>query len=381
MNGLMKGIVVSTAIIGMIFVFFGGMLYILNTGNVQLIGLIGAIIVSLIIFSVYILENRSGKKTALWISLCLAGGLAYAAPHYYKESFGKVDDSDSILSLFAYEPFTDSEKLARLDQQASFQIEGEVPILDGATALYPLFAAFAEATYPEDTYEPHKGPVATTKTSSAYNRLIKGNVDVIFAAEPSSGQKQAAEEAGVELKLTPIGREAFVFFVNSRNPVTDLAREEIQGIYSGDFESWEQLGGKDDEIRAFQRPADSGSQTMFIKFMGDKEIEEPEIEEVAEGMGGIIEEVASYRNYKNAIGYTFRFYSTEMVRNDKIKLLSVDGIEPSIKNIRTGEYPLTSEFYAITAGTENPNVQPFIDWILSEEGQKLVEDTGFVPVQ
>ena len=77
----------------------------------------------------------------------------------------------------------------------------------------------------------------------------------------------------------------------------------------------------------------------------------------------------------------FRYYSTEMVRNEKIKLVSVDGIEPSIENIRSGSYPLTSEFYAVTAGTENPNVQPFIDWILSEEGQLLVEDTGFVPVQ
>ncbi len=379
MNGFGKGLVVLMVIVGMIFTFFGGMLYILNTGNAQLIGLIVAIIVSLIIFSVYITEKRSGKRTIMWISLCLAGGLAYAAPHYYKESFEKVNDAE--VDLFAYEPFKESEKLARLDQKASFQIDGEVPILDGATALYPLFAAFAEATYPEDIYEPYKGPVATTKTSSAYNRLIKGNVDMIFAAEPSSGQIQAAEETGVELTLTPIGREAFVFFVKSRNPVTDLASEEIRGIYSGDFQSWEQLGGKDDEIRAFQRPENSGSQTTFIKFMGDKDIKEPEIEDVAAGMGGVIDEVASYRNYKNAIGYTFRFYSTEMVRNDKVKLLSVDGIEPSIENIRTGKYPLTSEFYAITAGTENPNVQPFIDWILSEEGQKLVEDTGFVPVQ
>ncbi|HSP21507.1 MAG TPA: substrate-binding domain-containing protein [Planococcus sp. (in: firmicutes)] len=342
-------------------------------------GLFGAIIISLIILFVFITENRSGKKTVIWISLVLAGGAAFAVPYYYKESFEKVNDSE--VDLFAYEPFKESEKLARLEGKASFQIEGEVPILDGATALYPLFAAFAEATYPEGLYEPYSGPVATTTTPSAYSRLIKGNADVIFAAEPSDGQKQAAEEAGVELKLTPIGREAFVFFVNSRNPVNDLSSEDIRGIYSGGFGNWKELGGKDDEIRPFQRPENSGSQTMFIKFMEDKEIKEPETEELAEGMGGIIEEVASYRNYKNAIGYTFRFYSTEMIRNDKIKLISVDGIEPSIKNIRSGKYPLTSEFYAVTAGTENPNVQPFIDWILSEEGQKLVEGTGFVPVQ
>ncbi|OHX54035.1 hypothetical protein BB777_07285 [Planococcus faecalis] len=95
---------------------------------------------------------------------------------------------------------------------------------------------------------------------------------MIFAAEPSSGQKKAAEAAGVELELTPIGREAFVFFVNSRNSVTDLASKDIQGIYSGDIENWKELGGKNDEIRPFQRPEDSGSQTMFIKFMEDQKL-------------------------------------------------------------------------------------------------------------
>lgn len=379
MNGFGKTIVGMLIIAGILFVFFGGALHILNTGDVHLFYFFGAIIISLIIFFVFIVENKSGKKTAIWISLVLAGGAAFAVPHYYKESFEKVNNSE--VDLFAYEPFTESEDLARLEGNASFQIEGEVPILDGATALYPLFAAFAEATYPVDVYEPHRGPVATTTTPSAYSRLIEGNVDLIFAAEPSSGQIQAAEKAGVELQLTPIGREAFVFFVNSRNPVDNLSSEDIRKIYSGGHGNWKELGGKDDEIRPFQRPEDSGSQTMFIKFMGDTKITEPETEEVAEGMGGMIDEVASYRNYKNAIGYTFRYYSTEMVGNEKIKLISIDGIEPSIKNIRSGSYPLASEFYAITAGTENPNVQPFIDWILSEEGQLLVEDTGFVPVR
>lgn len=379
MSGFDKVIAVFLLVAGILFVFFGGLLHILNTGNVHLLGFFGAIILSLIILLAFIISNGNGKKTVVWISLVLAGGAALAVPHYYKESFGKVNDSE--VDLFVYEPFKGSEKLARLEEEASFQIEGEVPILDGATALYPLFSAFAEATYPEGVYEPYRGPVATTTTPSAYSRLIKGNADVIFAAEPSNGQKQAAVEAGVELQLTPIGREAFVFFVNSRNPINDLSSEEIRGIYSGEIENWKELGGKSDEIRPFQRPEDSGSQTMFIKFMGNTEIQEPETEELAQGMGGIIEEVASYRNYKNAIGYTFRFYSNGMVRNDKIKLLSIDGIEPSIQNIRSGEYPLASEFYAITAGTQNPNVQPFIDWMLSEEGQKLVEDTGFVPVQ
>lgn len=379
MKQLGKVVVLLLIIAAMGYVVFGGLLFMLNTGAVHFTALLIAIFVSLIILFIYVITEGNGKRTAIWISIILVIGLGFAVPQLYKDSFAKVDDAE--VDLFEYEPFQNNEKVAALEEPASFQIEGELPILDGATALYPLFAAFAQAVYPEGIYEPYRGPVATTTTPSAYDRLIKGNADVIFAAQPSIGQKRAAEEAGVELKLTPIGREAFVFFVNARNPIDDLSSEELRSIYSGDIKNWQELGGKNDDIRAFQRPEDSGSQTTFINFMGDAPIQPPEIEDVASGMGGIIEEVASYRNYKNAIGYTFRFYSTEMVRNDKIKLVSIDGVEPSIENIRSGEYPLASEFYAITAGTDNPNVQPFIEWILSAEGQQLVEETGFVSVK
>lgn len=141
------------------------------------------------------------------------------------------------------------------------------------------------------------------------------------------------------------------------------------------------MGGEDEAIRAFQRPADSGSQTTLEKLMGKTPIMEAPTENVASGMGGIIREVSQYRNYKNALGFTFRYYSTEMVGNKKIKLLSIDGVAPTKENIQNGTYPLVSEFYAITAGTENQNVQKLIDWILSEEGQAMVEKVGYVPVE
>ena len=81
MNGFDKVIAVFLIIAGMIFVFFGGALHILNTGNTHLMGLFGAIILSLIILLVFIVGNGNGKKTIVWISLVLAGGAAFAATH------------------------------------------------------------------------------------------------------------------------------------------------------------------------------------------------------------------------------------------------------------------------------------------------------------
>ena len=270
--------------------------------------------------------------------------------------------------------------MATLGQQASLQLKGNLPKIDGATALYPLYSAFVQATYPEGYYNSYDSEVMVSKTPQAYSNLINGDVDLIVALGPSESQKNQAASRGLELKLTPIGREAFVFFVHQKNKVNGLTLQQIKDIYAGNVTDWSEVGGEKDAIRAFQRPQDSGSQTALQTLMGDVPIMEAPTEDIATGMGGIINEVAQYKNYKNAIGYTFRFYSTEMVGNSQIKLLEINGVAPSKETIRTGTYPITSEFYIVTSGTENPNVDKFIDWVLSAEGQQLVEEVGYVPV-
>jgi phosphate transport system substrate-binding protein len=116
--------------------------------------------------------------------------------------------------------------------------------------------------------------------------------------------------------------------------------------------------------------------------MGDVPIMKPRRENVPEGMGKIINQVADYRNFSNAIGYSFLFYSTEMVKNDQIKLLSIDGVYPSSGSMRNRSYPFSYNFYAITVeGVEqNENTESFIEWILSPQGQELIEKTGYTPL-
>ncbi|MFJ7406835.1 MULTISPECIES: PstS family phosphate ABC transporter substrate-binding protein [unclassified Lysinibacillus] len=298
--------------------------------------------------------------------------------YHYKMSMATVD---AEINEYYYEPFVEQNKVVKNDKKASLQLAEPLPRLDGATAMYPLYAAFVEATYPKKDYPYYDSEVKVSRTPEAYQNLISGDVDVIFAAAPSASQIKSAEINGLTFDMTPIGREAFVFFVHHKNIVENLSLEQIKQIYAGEITNWREVGGANDSIRAFQRPADSGSQTTLEKMMGDKTIMEAPAEDVASGMGGIIHEVSQYRNYKNAIGFTFRYYSTEMVGNKEIQLLSIDGIAPTKENIRNGTYPLTSEFYAVTTGTKNQNVKQFIEWIVSPEGQALVEKVGYVPVE
>ena len=345
------------------------------------------------------LGRRAGRILRYGVLAVCAGCAVWIGAGVRRDSLPTVDDRE--LLLWNYEPFQEDSRLAELDGPASLRFESPYDLrLDGATALYPVYAAFVQAVYPEAwaesgieiEYRPYDvdgSTVVCTGTIEAYERLITGQTDLIFAAAPSQDQLDRAAERGMELHLTPVGKEAFVFFVNSRNPVTGLTVEEVQGIYSGEITHWSQVGGKKQSIRPFQRAENSGSQSALLRLMDGLPLIEPEEEDRISAMDGIIRQVASYRNYRNAIGFSFRFYATEMVESGDIRLLALDGVEPTKDTIRDGSYPIASDFYAVTAaraGDErplaerNPAAAEFLDWVLSPEGQTLVEETGYVGV-
>lgn len=290
------------------------------------------------------------------------------------------------VDLIRYRPFEPGNALVVPTRKPTLSIAADYPVLDGATAAYPIYAAMGQAIYQlpdgatdEERYEFVERYLSCSNTRGAYTRLVEGTVDVVFGAQPSDAQKKAAEDAGRQLTLTPIGREAFVLFVNQDNPVSGLTTAQVQDIYTRKLTNWNQVGGRDEAILAFQRPEGSGSQTvMESKVMKGQAMAAPLKEETIEGMGGILSEVADYRNSSAAIGYSFRWYATVMNGNPGIKLLAVDGVEPTPDNIRNGSYPLTVDVYAVTAGTTNANAKRLVDWIVSDEGQALVEQVGYV---
>ena len=379
----------------MVVIFGGTTLFLFLLGNLgmfplyvtKIIPVVGtaAIIALSLTLSGYLKPQAHRIVGYGFLAVCLLS-LGYIAHGIYQDSLPTVDDRS--LMLLDYQPFSRDNQLVTLDEPADFQLETPWALrLDGATALYPVYAAFAQAVFPEsDDYVPFHSTVECNGTIDAYQRLINGEVDMIFAAAPSQAQLEAAEHAGMELHMTPIGSEAFVFFVNSKNPITGLTVEQVRGIYTGAITNWSQVGGRRQSIRPFQRAENSGSQSALQRLMGDLPLIEPEEEDRIAGMGGIIREVASYRNYRNAIGFSFRYYATEMVRNGDIRLLALDGVEPTKETIRDSTYPISSYFYAVTAAPigkpapeeRNETMAAFLNWILSPQGQTLVEETGYV---
>ena len=348
----------------------------------------------------FLLVNSQRKKKwfkwvlILWAALGLVAGTALGL-YYHEQSIPTVDDR--YLSYAPYHPFNEATKAVSLPEESTLQLTYEEAAsirIDGATALYPVYASFARNVFePSTEYytwgEDRTYTLDCSSTSLAYNHLVCGDVDIIFCAAPSEQQVKAAEAIGVQLHLTPIGREAFVFFVNSKNPVTGLTVEQIQRIYTGEITNWQDVGGRNQKIRAYQRDEGSGSQTALQLVMAGLPLMEPKREEIVDGMGGIINRVAAYRNYDGALGFTFRFYSNEMVGNNQIRLLALNGVEPTKDTIRDGSYPISSYFYAVTASPigepapeeTNPTLKAFLDWCTGPQGQWVVEEVGYVGVK
>ncbi len=364
-------------------------------------------------------QKAFGIKSAVIIAACTAVVIGVGSIAEWYADLGRADYSEadflghgfhyehgwSSVDLEPYYVENPDNMLTKLSEPSELTITGveNMPSLDGAEAAYPVYSAFAAACYKDiekiqtnakaahesSDYERYSDasfadmPVRFTNTVRAYEKLIEGDVDIFFGAKPSAEQYEMAKNAGKELVLTPIGKEAFVFFVNEGNPVDVLSSEQIRKIYSGEYTRWSDVGGEFIPILAFQRPENSGSQTMMVYFMGDTPLKEPVKSEFEASMIGIVESVASYQNKRSSIGYSFRYYATGMSGGTAgIKLLSLDGAAPDKENILSGAYPMTTSLYAITlADNKNENVKPMLEWITGAQGQKIVEETGYVPIK
>ena len=294
-------------------------------------------------------------------------------------NFSGVSQS-KMIDVARYLPHEPDSDLARID--ASLQLTGDLPVLDGAAALVPVYAAIIDAVYPKGsvTYEggsfsddnyygenfAENSAMQYKNTVRGYQAIVDGDTDILFCAGPSEEQKQYAEEQGVELVYVPIGLEGFVFFVNESNPVDNLTAEQIRKIYACEYKNWSEVGGAKRIINPVTRLEGSGSQTTFETFMGDYEI----------GMK------SPFAIMGASIGFSFRYYMDGIVENDAVKMISLNGVYPSAENIQNRTYPIVAQFYAIyRADNQNENIPILIDWLLSEEGQDLIEQCGYVKIK
>lgn len=283
-----------------------------------------------------------------------------------------------MVDVSKFLPFEEDSLLARTGASIHFSEGDDLPVLDGAAALVPVYASVIDNIYPEGcvTYEggsfsddnkygenfADDSAMKYQNTIRGFDAVVDGSVDLFFTAHPSEEQMNTAKEKGVELEIVPVGLEAFVFFVNKNNPVDGLSADQIRRIYRGEITNWKEVGGPAKAINPLTRIKGSGSQTMMDKFM-ENDIHPSK--NVFSILGA-------------SIGYSFRYYLSGMVADNNVKMLAIDGVFPDSENIKNGSYPLTVNFYVVyRKDNTNENVKKLVDWLLSEEGKRMIEACGY----
>lgn len=255
------------------------------------------------------------------------------------------------------------------------------PRLDGSTSMMPLGQA-AAAVLLGQTREEVSDLVQFNRTSEAYRRLMYGEADLLIAAEPAPAVVEEMQgQESFRWRMDPLAMDALVFVVNEGNPITDLTTQQIQGIYTGQYTNWSQVGGEDRPIAAIQRDAEAGSQTLMEKLvMEGLTLMQPEKEHLISSMLGLMETVRGFDGGPSAIGYSVYYYAHDMEMAQGLKLLSVDGVTPSADTIASGQYPFLNPYYIVTDETlaEGTPVAMLRAWLLGEEGQRLVAQEGYV---
>jgi ABC-type phosphate transport system substrate-binding protein len=260
-------------------------------------------------------------------------------------------------------------------------IEYDFPRIDGSTSTIDLDIGIRAAYYNLPPWVAQR--ITHSKTFESFEKLLAGEVDLVLSV-PLSAEQQAAVDNTPDFDLisVPIALEGFVFIVNPENPVQSLSISQIQDIYSGKITNWKEVGGDDAEIIAYQRNHDSGSQTYMTEFMGDTPLMKAPEERMPGTMGFMMTLISNYDNSKYAIGYSVYSYAAAAQEEaGNVRFLAIDGVLPSRETLSNGSYSLSSKTYAFyNANNPNPLVKELADNLITEEGQKIVADAGYIPL-
>ncbi|MDR0507045.1 MAG: PstS family phosphate ABC transporter substrate-binding protein [Dysgonamonadaceae bacterium] len=209
--------------------------------------------------------------------------------------------------------------------------------------------------------------------------LVEGTTDIAQSSRKIKfDEKQKLQEAGKTVKEVIAAYDALAVVVNPANKVSKLTREQLEGIFTGKITNWKELGGEDLKIIPYSRETSSGTYEFFKEHVLKNKNYVNGIMSMP-ATGAIIQSVSQT---KGAIGYVGLAYVNKDVKAIHV---SNDGgktyIEPSVANAKNSTYPIVRPLYYYYVSSSESKVKPYINYILSKEGQKIVSDIGFITVK
>ena len=209
--------------------------------------------------------------------------------------------------------------------------------------------------------------------------LIDGTTDIAMASRSIKfSEKQKLSDAGKAYKEVKIGFDALSVIVNPQNKISQLTREQLESIFTGKTTNWKEVGGDDMKIVVYSRESSSGTFEFFKEHVLKNKNYMSSIM-MMPATGAIVQSVSQT---KGAIGYIGLAYIESTVKALKVSYdQGKTFITPSMATAKDKTYPITRPLFYYYLSTSEKKVKPFVDFILSSEGQKILEQVGYVPLQ
>lgn len=208
--------------------------------------------------------------------------------------------------------------------------------------------------------------------------LLDGTTDIAMSSRKMKmGEKMKLQEAGKASKEVVVAYDALAVIVNPANKVSQLTREQLEGIFTGKIKNWKEVGGDDLQIVVYSRESSSGTYEFFKEHvLNNKNYASSVLAMPA--TGSIIQSISQT---KGAIGYVGLAYLEKEIKTIKVSYdKGKTFVAPSMATAKNGTYPVSRPLYYYYLTKDEKVVKPFIDFCLSAEGQKIVEEVGYVPL-
>lgn len=210
-------------------------------------------------------------------------------------------------------------------------------------------------------------------SGTGISALINGTTDICNSSRPMkpSEIKKIKERYGTMGVEIPCAKDGITIFLHKNNPVKNLTMQQLKDIYTGKITNWNQVGGNDARIILYSRENNSGTYVFFKEVV----LGSADYAASCQNLPGTSAVVNAVSKDKNGIGYGGSAYAKG------IKHPTINSVEPTEVNIKSGKYPLARNLYIYLKSKPTGSIKQFIDWVLGSEGQSIVKQVGYFPIK
>jgi phosphate transport system substrate-binding protein len=235
--------------------------------------------------------------------------------------------------------------------------------------LVPQLAEQFKTEHPDATFD-----IAAEGSTTGFAALIDSTAQIGMASRPAKPEEIAAGKAkNVILKETTVAYDGMAVIVNEKNSVKNFTKRQVEQIFTGEVSDWSAIGGSGGAISIYTRNTSSGTYSEFKEMAMKKRDYAPS----SQKMAGNEQIAAEVGKNPNGIGYVGLAYA----KAKGIKVVSIDGASPSVESVQKKQYAYSRATFYYTNGEPTGLAKAFVDFTLSDAGQKIVANVGFIPVK